>query len=403
MEGAAVEIRQARALWHGIDRHCDPTQPQSGDSRKLPLQSRRSISNDQPVSRCRFRLCLPPAITTTRADPPPASPEPSAKQVVIISFDSAHDIAQWQRSRALAARTGAHFTYFLSCVFLLSPETRKRYTGAAAKPPDSRMSASPNPGRKSRQGWRRSGWPRPKGHEIASHACGHFDGKALEQGRLADRIRRLLTHVLRECLCDQRHCARTAGLEGLRRNQRSSASARPIWRRARVFTRRCRRRVFSTMPAAFRADRPCLRPATASPAFALPQIAEGPKATTGDRHGLQSVRAPFRRRRASRTRVVEFEDRAYRRIPLRLRRAISGRAHPAATRLPLHADERRRLLARAGTLCRRRLREGRCRLHQLFRLRVATSRASRPARRTAEPLADSHRHSGRVALAVLRG
>ena len=54
----------------------------------------------------------------------PAKP----KQVVIISFDSARDISQWQRSRALAQRTGAHFTYFLSCVFLLSPETRKEYT-----------------------------------------------------------------------------------------------------------------------------------------------------------------------------------------------------------------------------------------------------------------------------------
>jgi len=60
---------------------------------------------------------------------PPAPPMPAKpKQVVIISFDSARDISQWKRSRALAQRTGAHFTYFLSCVFLLSPETRKEYT-----------------------------------------------------------------------------------------------------------------------------------------------------------------------------------------------------------------------------------------------------------------------------------
>ena len=60
------------------------------------------------------------------ADPPwvPAKP----KQIVIISFDSARDISQWKRSRALAERTGAHFTYFVSCVFLLSPATRKEYT-----------------------------------------------------------------------------------------------------------------------------------------------------------------------------------------------------------------------------------------------------------------------------------
>ncbi len=48
-------------------------------------------------------------------------------QYVIISFDGAHDVAQWKRSRDLAAKTGAKFTYFLSCVFLLSPETRRSY------------------------------------------------------------------------------------------------------------------------------------------------------------------------------------------------------------------------------------------------------------------------------------
>ena len=110
------------------------------------------------------------------AEPPATPAKPKPKQFVIISFDSAHDIAQWQRSRALAARTGAHFTYFLSCVFLLSPETRTEYTrarqerrqiefGFAASKQDVaerleqiRLAAS-------------------EGHDIASHGCGHFDGK----------------------------------------------------------------------------------------------------------------------------------------------------------------------------------------------------------------------------------
>src|SRR5258707_11122851 len=62
------------------------------------------------------------------ADPPAARAPAKPKQIVIISFDSARDISQWKRSRALAQRTGAHFTYFLSCVFLLTPETRTEYT-----------------------------------------------------------------------------------------------------------------------------------------------------------------------------------------------------------------------------------------------------------------------------------
>lgn len=118
--------------------------------------------------------CL--AATAAFADPPSAWRPARPKQAVIISFDSARDIAQWQRSRDLARRTGAHFTYFLSCVFLLTPETRKAYSGphkgagrsnigfaaskdeVAARLEQIRLAAA-------------------EGHDIGSHACGHFDGK----------------------------------------------------------------------------------------------------------------------------------------------------------------------------------------------------------------------------------
>ena len=77
-----------------------------------------------------FSIASLAAADTAVADPPTAPTPAKPKQAVIISFDGAHDIAQWQRSRTLAARTGARFTYFLSCVFLLSPEphatTRRR-------------------------------------------------------------------------------------------------------------------------------------------------------------------------------------------------------------------------------------------------------------------------------------
>lgn len=97
-------------------------------------------------------------------------------QYVIISFDGAHDLAQWRRSRALAENTGATFTYFLSCVFLLSPETRRDYRapGRAAGRSNVGFAASKQEvADRLAEIWK----ARAAGHEIASHGCGHFEGK----------------------------------------------------------------------------------------------------------------------------------------------------------------------------------------------------------------------------------
>lgn len=100
-----------------------------------------------------------------------------APQYVIISFDGASSIEQWERSRRLADRTGARFTYFLSCVYLLSPETRKRYRGpgmAAGRSNVGNAASGDDVRRRLSQIWQ----ARAEGHEIASHGCGHFDGGA---------------------------------------------------------------------------------------------------------------------------------------------------------------------------------------------------------------------------------
>lgn len=105
-----------------------------------------------------------------------ASPGARPTQYVIISFDGAHDLAQWQRSRALAARTGASFTYFLSCVFLLSPETKGQYRAPGKDTAKSNVgfaASKQEVGDRLREIWD----ARSEGHEIASHGCGHFDGK----------------------------------------------------------------------------------------------------------------------------------------------------------------------------------------------------------------------------------
>lgn len=126
-----------------------------------------------------FRLCVLACVSlgaSLSASAEPGATPPGKPQAVIIFFDGAHDLAQWQRSRTLAAKTGARFTYFLSCVFLLSKETRHEYD-------------SPGKGTgKSNVGFAQSKeevaarlaqirLARSECHEIASHGCGHFDGK----------------------------------------------------------------------------------------------------------------------------------------------------------------------------------------------------------------------------------
>lgn len=97
------------------------------------------------------------------------------RQRVLISFDGAHDNAVWQRSLALGARTGAKFTYFLTCAWVLSPETKHVYVA-----PDGRRGRSNvGFGKSQTDVSARLGhvWTaRKAGHEIANHTCGHLDG-----------------------------------------------------------------------------------------------------------------------------------------------------------------------------------------------------------------------------------
>ncbi len=120
-----------------------------------------------------FACTLSAVAAPALADPPGAQTKPT--QYVLISFDGAHDLAQWRRSRTLAKQTGAKFTYFLSCVFLLSPETRKTY-----HPPHRKAGAS-NVGFATskdevEQRLYQIRLAVAEGNELASHGCGHFDG-----------------------------------------------------------------------------------------------------------------------------------------------------------------------------------------------------------------------------------
>lgn len=102
---------------------------------------------------------------------------PKEPQIILISFDGAHNNALWDKSRQMAKQTGAQFTYFLSCAFLIIKEDANQIY----KAPQKGMG-------KSNVGFAKTSdeikarlnniWQaRGEGHEMANHACGHFDGK----------------------------------------------------------------------------------------------------------------------------------------------------------------------------------------------------------------------------------
>lgn len=138
---------------------------------RLPLSARTLVMS--VVFRTLTLACvsLSLALPALAGNTPPQRP-----QYVIISFDGAHDLAQWQRSRNLAARTGARFTYFLSCVFLLSRDTRGEYKAPGKSTGRSNVGFAQSKD-EVRQRLAQIWLARAEGHDIASHACGHFDGK----------------------------------------------------------------------------------------------------------------------------------------------------------------------------------------------------------------------------------
>lgn len=102
--------------------------------------------------------------------------EEQPKQLVMISFDGAGSNPLWERSRALAKRTNAHFTYFLSCTLVIDRARARTYQGPGQKPGKSNIGFAQTKDEaltRLDHVWQ----AKQEGHEIASHTCGHFDGR----------------------------------------------------------------------------------------------------------------------------------------------------------------------------------------------------------------------------------
>jgi hypothetical protein len=107
-----------------------------------------------------------------------AADQAKDKQIVLISFDGTRDNALWDKSRDMAAKSTAKFTYFLSCAYLMQrtdaqtlydpPQKRKGTSNIGFATSQSEITTRLN------HIWQ----ARAEGHEMGNHACGHFDGKS---------------------------------------------------------------------------------------------------------------------------------------------------------------------------------------------------------------------------------
>ena len=97
-------------------------------------------------------------------------------QYVVVSFDGAGNLRKWRDTLAFARKNRIRFTYFLSCTFFLHRGNRRLY-----KPPNRRAGRS-NIGfamsvAEVEERLGHVNQALKDGHEIASHGCGHFNGR----------------------------------------------------------------------------------------------------------------------------------------------------------------------------------------------------------------------------------
>lgn len=136
--------------------------------------------------------------------PPPLERPP---QFLVMSFDGAGTVDLWRHWRAIAKKSGAHFTFFLSGVYLLEPEHAAEYHSPDRVAGVSSIGFLPVPkGARSEPTLRaliaEIDGARAEGHEIGTHFNGHFCGDHgatvwdVEDWRTEiDEFRRLLREV----------------------------------------------------------------------------------------------------------------------------------------------------------------------------------------------------------------
>ena len=129
---------------------------------------RRGFRSSMALAALLSLLFSPPL----HAEDKPAAPP----QFVMLAFDGGHDNDFWQASRDFAAANNVHFTYFLSCVYFLADADKNLYTEPRNGPGKSTIGWGGKPADIAER-LKQVAAAMNEHHEIASHGCGHFDGK----------------------------------------------------------------------------------------------------------------------------------------------------------------------------------------------------------------------------------
>jgi hypothetical protein len=153
---------------------CNTTAPHQPVALKPARPHRHSLAQAQAVPAPSDEpVTIPPAV------PPSSTAALAPPQFVVISFDGGGSVELWRHWRQVASRNHAHFTFFLSGVYLLTPVNRADY-----HPPRHPAGASDiyylpsvagtEPADNLRELLAQISSGYREGNEIATHYDGHF-------------------------------------------------------------------------------------------------------------------------------------------------------------------------------------------------------------------------------------
>jgi hypothetical protein len=121
----------------------------------------------------------PPSSTTATPVAPapewmrPLRPGEKPPQFVLFSFDGAGSHEHWSRYLSLAKSVNAHFSGFLSGIYLLTDEQRQRYTGPGHKPGAASIGFGGSAGEVATRVQDLNAAV-AAGHQVGTHYNGHF-------------------------------------------------------------------------------------------------------------------------------------------------------------------------------------------------------------------------------------